>query len=1258
MLEITGDEIAQLNDTDLRSLVGLLCEAELASSQITTAGVTWGGNQNAKDGGIDVRVEVKSIMDNDGFIPRSNTAFQVKKPDMPRSNILDEMRPKGILREVIRDLADNKGAYIIISSQGSTSDSALNSRKLAMQDAISDYANASQLKVDFYDRERIASWVRSHPSMILWVRDKIGQPLQGWRSFDNWADHSESDDGGYLLDGTSRLSNSSSIAAKGMDLLQGIQELRTILKRPGSSVRLIGLSGVGKTRLVQALFDDQVGEKALNKSLAFYTDLGDAPLPDPKSFTARLKSLGKRGILIVDNCPPDLHNQLTKLNSNNSLISLITVEYDVREDQPEQTTVFRLEPSSIELLEKVICKKFTHINSVTSRKIAEMSGGNARVAVAIARTIKMGENISHLRDSELFNRLFHQRHDSDSKLLKAAEICSLVYSFNIETEATKNIEMTILAELAGMSVLELYQNVAELKRRDLVQQRSTWRAVLPHAIANRLVQSSLENFPLPLLRDVFEKRANKRLLISFSRRLGYLHHNQTARKVAQEFLSDGGPLEDFRKLDNAAVTMLGNVAPLHPELVLAHMEEILDQDRDSTFFSRHNENFSYFTSLLKSLAYDVELFDRSVQLLCHFALTEDVNENKNSIRSTLKSLFYIYLSGTHATVDQRLKIISNLIESDSEQKNALGLSLLDAALEAWHFTSINSFDFGAHVRDYGYHPTSNDEIKSWYETFIQYAVSIVLSEKIISTEIKAILCRKFRGIWTRAKVYNALESAVREISAKNPWYGAWYAVKNTIGFDSDKMSKEAVFRLESLATLLGPQNLYDEVMLLTLPDHGSLLNIVEAKDTEEALTKIRDLSQDFGYKISSQEDTLNALLIHLMSTNGRNVFQLGQGLAKGTNDPKKLWATMVEKLSTIEHNKRNYQLLQGFLDYLTSTDNSSTKELLDEAIDHEILSEVFPILQIVIIDIDGIERIKRSLQLGKAPIYLYGNLAYTHTSELNNEDLFCELIRLISSKQNGLAVAIDIFNMKFHQNNNELSPRILTLGQELVLDYDFSQETNSDSYQISEIVKSCFQNKDAADKAKHLAVKLYTAIADNRVFHTNFDYIYKSLVEAHPFVFLDVFIGDHNELDYYIEQIFSGQLMVSPLRSIPNETFIEWCNIKGKAHYPLIASVIEPYMHVADQLQWTPVAIFLINHYSDPSVILEEFMHVFHPNQWEGSLADKMVKRLPLLESLMIHENPVVSQWAKNKEPILKKEIIRVREWEQSREQNQNERFE
>ncbi|MFJ2043983.1 hypothetical protein ACIOBL_10280 [Paenibacillus taichungensis] len=1256
MLEITGDEISQLNDTDLRSLIGLLCEAELAFAQVSTAGVTWGGNQNAKDGGIDVRVDSESITENDGFIPRANTAFQVKKPDMPRSDILEEMRPTGELREVIKNLADKHGAYILISSQGSTSDSSLNNRKSAMREAIQGYPNASKLKIDFYDRGRVASWVRSHPSMVLWVREKIGCPLQGWQSFENWADSSEDKNSEYYIDGTSRLSDSSRTDTTVMDLLQGIQVMRAKLILPGSSVRLIGLSGVGKTRLIQALFDDRIGEGSLNKSLAFYTDMGNGPMPDPKSFLIRLKSIEKRGILIVDNCPPDLHSQLTKLNTSKSLISLITVEYDVREDQPEQTSVFRLEPSSNELLEKVISNKFCHINSITSKRIAEISGGNARVAIAIARTIEANESISQLRDAELFNRLFRQRHDSDSKLLQVAEICSLVYSFNVDIEE-KNIEMTLLAELAGVSVLQLYQNVAELKRRDLVQQRSTWRAVLPHAVANRLAKNSLDNFPLSVLRDTFENRANKRLLLSFSRRIGYLQHNPRALEIAEKWLSAEGPLGDFLNLNNDSLTMLKNIAPIQPELVLSLMEKILDQDRDSTFFTRYNRNFTYYTNLLKSLAYNVNLFDRSVQLLCMFALSENPEENNNSIRSTLKSLFHLYLSGTHATVEQRLKIISKLIESDSDEKIQLGLSLLDASLEAWHFTTIGNFDFGAHIRDYGYQPETSDEIKYWYETFIHYAVSQCLKNQNLSTEIKAIFCRKFRGLWTRAKVYNALENAVKDIIVKDKWFEAWYIVKNTIRFDFDKMSKEHVAKLESLATLLEPQDLYDEVRLLTLPGHGNFLYFNNENAKNDSFVFIEEL----GIKVSSEEATLNELLRHLLSTNTRNTFALGQGLSKGTNNHTKLWYTMVQKLGSIESSKRDYQLLQGFLQYLASIDKPLTNKLLDESIEHEILSEVFPLVQIVILDIDGYKRIKRSIHLGKSPIYLYGNLAYTSSFEQKNEEPFIELIQLISTKedQEGLMVAIRIFFMKTYHKNEEMSKKILTLGRELVLRYDFSQENRNILFEISEIVKICFQDIDAIHQTKLLVEKIYLVVANNHIFYTELHNIYDSLIEVHPFVFLDVFIADHMEINYYIKQIFSGQLTANPLNNIPHELFIEWCKNQKEAIYPLIASVIKPYIHVDnDHLQWTSVALFLIDNYSDPSVILEEFMGIFYPNQWEGSLADKMLKRLPLLDMLLPHEDPGISQWAENKQPILRKEIAEIVETERNREKNQNERFE
>ena len=118
MLEITGDDIAALNDDDLRTLVGRLCEADLRQRHFPSSAVTWGGNQTAKDGGLDVRVALAPGTSIDGFVPKSETGFQVKKPRMPRTAIIEEIKPKGRVRPVILELAKASGAYVIVSSTG------------------------------------------------------------------------------------------------------------------------------------------------------------------------------------------------------------------------------------------------------------------------------------------------------------------------------------------------------------------------------------------------------------------------------------------------------------------------------------------------------------------------------------------------------------------------------------------------------------------------------------------------------------------------------------------------------------------------------------------------------------------------------------------------------------------------------------------------------------------------------------------------------------------------------------------------------------------------------------------------------------------------------------------------------------------------------------------------------------------------------------------------------------------------------------
>src|ERR1043166_5075558 len=104
MFEITGDDIAALSDEDLRTLVGLLCEAELRRHGHSPAAVAYGGNQNAAGGGLEVRVALPPGASLSGFIPEPGTGFQVKKPDMPRADIIDEMKPAGALRPVIAGL--------------------------------------------------------------------------------------------------------------------------------------------------------------------------------------------------------------------------------------------------------------------------------------------------------------------------------------------------------------------------------------------------------------------------------------------------------------------------------------------------------------------------------------------------------------------------------------------------------------------------------------------------------------------------------------------------------------------------------------------------------------------------------------------------------------------------------------------------------------------------------------------------------------------------------------------------------------------------------------------------------------------------------------------------------------------------------------------------------------------------------------------------------------------------------------------------
>lgn len=1272
MFEITGDDIAALTDADLRTLIGLLCEAEMRRKGLPTSAVTYGGNQDAKDGGLDVRVALPFKAVVDGFVPKPATGFQVKKPDMPPAAILKEMKPKGILRPVILELAKAKGAYIIVSSSGSVSDSALIDRRNAMHDAIKGTPAESALELEFYDRNRIATWVRDHPGQIPWVRARTGKVLSGWQSYASWSLSPSGADAGYLADGKARLRTGDKNGGEGVPAIEGINRIRKVLAMPSRMVRLVGLSGVGKTRLAEALFDANVGENPLDPSLAIYTNEADEPNPPPVGLTSDLIAGQTRAILVVDNCTPELHRRLSEaVRSKGSTISAITIEYDIRDDQPEGTDVFVLETCSVPLIEKLVKGRYPHLSQIDANTVAEFSGGNARVALALASQVKETETVAGLSEEELFKRLFQQRHDPDPSLLSIAQACSLVYSFDGETIEGNEAELPILGDLVGKSANEMYARVAELKQRDLVQVRAKWRAVLPHAIANRLAKRALQFIAPPKVKSVLVDSAPERLLRSFSRRLAYLDDSDEAQAIVKAWLSPGGRLSDVTNLNELNRTMFSNIAPVAPETVLVALEDALS-DADRGTLSR----CTHFIRLLRSLAYDSAFFERALTLLVRFTVILADDESSKEAVGVVESLFHVTLSGTHATIEERVKAAEALLVSNDATMRRLGIRVLTALMRTSHFSSHYGFEFGARSRNYGYHPQTSADVRAWFSSVLKLASKLALSNGPVSEEVRNAVAQAFRGLWAHSGLADELDQLARAIAANSFWRDGWIAVRQTRIYDGKGMRSALRSRLNALEEFLRPKDLASKVRGLVIgASAGSFA--LDAFDEEEkqsdpaaryAAQAARTAAtiRELGHDVAADERTLATVLPELMGESTR-ILPFGHALAEAVEEPRATWDTIAAQLAKTKN--ASLQLLAGFLAGLQVRDTVLADAVLDEMIEHPVLAARFPALQASArTDERALLRLHRALELGKANITAYHSLALGRASDDVPGAAFRDLVLAIAHKPGGNLVALSIVSMRLFSDRIDKRQSLIEVREagRLVLGaFEFHSKGNDktqEDHNLGVVIRGSLAGNEGAAVAKALCHKLLNAVASYQVSGYEYEDLVKALLEVHPFTVLDELFSGDAKLQRASVRLLNKILHYrrDALDALADDTVVTWCERDPGPRYPLAASIVLLFKRPkeGEPHEWTLLTSKLLEKSPDPLRVLAEIVNRLHPSSWTGSLASKLEGRLKLLDSLPGANSPVLAKAIAEEKRKLQVDIDAQRRSEQEDDHARSNRFE
>ena len=1152
-----------------------------------------------------------------------------------------------------------------------------------MREQIESVKDPGALRVEFYGRGRLADWLRQHPGVQLWVREKLGLSLSGWRPFGRWSTTPPGIEDDLICEA------GVTIALPGgrdkLGILQGINEIRALIRSSDKAVRIVGLSGVGKSRIVQALFEETAGDEPLDRHLAIYADLGEAPDPPVRTVLEHLAAEKRPAIMVLDNCSSDAHNQIAGQVAHSPDLRLVTVEYDIREDKPEETKVVRIDAESPEIARILIERRYPDIGQVNARRIADFSGGNARLALALADTVGEEESLSGFSNAQLFDRLFYQRDEPDTDLLQSAEVLALVYSFSIDRDEGGVDELTTLAELLGQHRRVLYRATQTLVDRQLAQKRGNWRAVLPHAVSNRLAKRALENISTDDILSAFQGLSSPRLLKSFGKRLGYLHDNEAAQDIVKSWLSPDGLLHAPHQLNEDGIQLLLNVAPSVPEDVLSTIEA-----QDETFFSRENPRFSTLVDLLAKIAYEAELFGRCVNLLAKFALTEREGENRNSIQNRLFALFSLYLSGTEANPDARENLVRRFLVSDKPNEQRLGLGMLRAALRSHHWVAVGNFEFGARPRSYGYQPRTYGERDQWFMRFVALTREIATGEDVhLSTQVRALLASELRGLWAYPRLREALVDCAMSLNEQQPWLEGWRAVRSIKYYDyrrtggtklldklderpeserpSDEGTKTYILGAELLDKLdeaLKPEQLVDEVRTYVLGVGHELFALDEESNSDdsrgwqEANGRAAARAYDLGRVVADEAPVLDELSEELFMAQNGYLSEFGKGVASKCDDLQGLWARLVEWLELADDQARQCNVLCGVLEVIHSRDESLARQILDEAAQNHVLRKFIVNLHLMIpLERTDVERLLRSLDFEDTPSRQFGMLAWQRPPDTLSEADIRDLMLKMLDRPDGAEVVLDGLSIRLHvlkDDNLTLSPDLKRVGMlastallRRKVDY---HDSGSTDYRLSEVLRACLDEVGFPEETSKVFGAYFARLRQSYGYVGGIEKSVAALAEKATFRFLNGVFFD-SALEDYRPMIFrEGLDKKNPLSGVSVTTLLDWCEqddfqerliMLSEAIYPF-GKESEPFedKQESDGVVLSEQAHTIIDATQDPSTVLGNLCSSVQPSGWSGSLANIIAKRGEAFETLLKHKRADIRKAAEAA-------IAKINQWEE-----------
>lgn len=1253
--EVTSQHLAVISKPMFPEFVRLLLYAEALSHGVLPDGIHVADNVDAPDGGEDGRIKWEKGPTHTSYLPSRLCQFQFKTGKItPAKAGREVLTAAGKVKPMVRSVLERNGHYIVLSTQSYTQQQ-IEIRETRIREALRGAGlDIDDARVNVRDASQLAAWTNTHPAIATWLVEKTIPGLLGpFRSWNHWAGRLEHHASPWVDD--ERLAK-----------LRRFLRDRIEIVLPRRTARVVGLTGVGKSRLVlEALRSLVAGDSKQGAfvSLVLYAVEGEASSEALKSTVQQLADSKVRAVVVVDQCAPETRRVLIPMAMREaSELSLVTIEDEVPSGTLDDSTYLVPEASSA-VIAILISRVASGLQNSDQQRLIHFARGFPGIAIQIAQAWTASIPLAHATEDDLVDAyVLGSGSPETALLLKSAALLAAFGKIGIEPGADAQLE-NIASRGHNLSPDDLHVGLVRLTERGIARRQGRYASIEPGPITMRLTERQWKEWCKDtwdnVLTDNFASTSfagDLPLNVLASKQLKYLNTVDVSRKVVEHVCRPEGPFDEMNGLlTGGHAEVLSQLAEIDTGTVADLLKHSLVRFNDLADIT--GETWKHLVWTVAKIAFSDDTFEDGARLLLRLALAENEDRTDHAA-GRFVDLFPLILGGTEADGTRRLELLDILSRTDDPTELQLVGKALTQGLELDYFTrDVGPEVHGTRPELHSWKPTTEEE-DSYVRGCATRLIDFATRSDTIGALARASLGSKLVSL-IHHDFIDIVELAVEEAGTA---VEHWPEARNTLGFylsrHSSGASQEVVDRVQALIDKLKPKSLEARVRSLVTGVPFEYSGISD-HNYEEQHRRQKQVVQVLAAEAVKQPESLQELLPQLSRGWSMMAGEFGRALAESTNSWANWLEPIIQAIGETEEAERNYDLLVGFVRGIADEQPAVVEDLKQRAADCPLLTPVLPIL----CSIDGftlpdIALMVSALQDGLlSPRRLSWEAVYPGLRNAPPELMIPLLDAMLHHSGEGFAGALNLLGYYVDPDRNRLDafrPQIRTIAENaLRWPWRNPSDTNMAvmvSGHFKDIITWMLNrgpgDSDASATALALSKAAVNVTAYDRIYRV--ELILPILLSQFPGVvwplISSAIVGNDLRQRFRCRSMLGEQPGSSrsrrlgdgetcaPILYLPEDILFAWCHAHPECA-PAFAARTVPFLTSneggTDSLSVHPVILRLIEEFGDREDVTEAIIRTlsmkgrFVPEEGWWTTYHRVATKL------LGHSNSKVRQWAK-----------------------------